>query len=129
MIVGMAFIGMEIKRNETNNRQVVPNGDRVAAIVESFEDEAGVELLNDSQTGDDETLERILPTLRLAKNKMIPPRSERPIMVPTTEGSTSMIESLLLKTDESRPSVAGGIVETLPSKPSCTMGVNTLKVV
>lgn len=73
MILGTVFIDKRLERTETKNRQVVPNGGHLVAIVKSSEDKAAVQLLNDTKTKVDETSGTNLLTLRLAKIKTIPP--------------------------------------------------------
>lgn len=110
-IPGTAFIDIEIKQVEMKNRHVMSNGGRAVAIVESFEGDTTVHPLNDATTRDSESSETSSPTLRLSKNNKIPPRSEAPILVRTTEGGTFMGKSFLHTVDGNILHTARGRIE------------------
>lgn len=103
------------------------DGGHIVAIVESSKNEAASQSLNGDKKRGDKTYNTSSPTLKLVKNKTIPPRREAPGAVRTTECSTFMSEPSPYKTDESRTQVAIAIAEILPNEPLCMMLFNTLK--
>lgn len=68
---------------ETNTRKIMPN--TTVAIVDSFEDEDAVHSLSDVKAKGDNTGHTEPSICTVAKKKLIPPRSEAPVIVCSTE--------------------------------------------
>lgn len=71
IILGTAFVKIEILWIKTNHRQVVPRTSHKIAIVEGFENEDAARLGTSTVKNDDNTIQKKLPTCRVAKAKSV----------------------------------------------------------
>lgn len=128
MILGIAFIDIEIEIIEMNNRNIVPRNVHASEIGKRLKDEDGIQSLSEGKAPDDEKRRTKRPICTAVKIVRKQTRSEKLLIVLATEERSIMVQKFAQKPDQSHSPVAGDIVELSLHHQFCIMVVNTSKV-
>lgn len=128
IILGMAFIDMEIDGIEKIMWQIIPWSRHAGAIVASPDDEDAVQLADGITTGLICITKLDTTVCRVAKARMAPPTREASVLVCTREAGTYIVKPTPLENDKNRLSAEKRIMKIFPYQLFSIMIANTSKV-
>lgn len=116
MMLGTAFIGRNISRNETLRRQIIQRSGHADANFESFEDNGTEEIEKRSVKKHNGTIKMSSTTCKGAKAKTVPQRREPPIIVCTVQAGAFIAEAMPTTCKRNRLKVARGTVKMISKR-------------